>query len=101
MSLIAELWVMEKSFASLGLRIQNSKEYLNSYLKNDDGFYIDEVVMFTMKVLIMTKITRKKENILSLSRIKKLKSHWMERINLLKVLITQLSDLSRKKNEAY
>jgi hypothetical protein len=41
---------MEKCFTSLGLRIQNTKEYLNSDLKNDEGFYTDGVVMFTIKV---------------------------------------------------
>jgi hypothetical protein len=101
MSLIVELWDMEKSFASLGLRIQNTKEYLNSDLKNDEGFYTDGVVMFTMKVSTMTEKTRKQENLPSLSRIKQLKSCWMERINVLKGLITQLTDLSRRKNEAY
>jgi hypothetical protein len=35
MSLILQLWDMEKSFFSLGLRIQNTNDYLNSYLKND------------------------------------------------------------------
>ena len=53
-SLILELWDMEKSFTSLGLRIQNTKEYLNSDLKNDEGFYIDGVVMFTTRVVVMT-----------------------------------------------
>jgi hypothetical protein len=33
MSLIVELWDMSKSFPSLGLIIQNTKEYLNSDLK--------------------------------------------------------------------
>jgi len=49
---------MAKSFASLGLRIQNTKEYLNSYLKNDEGFYSNKVVMFTTKFLAMTKHTK-------------------------------------------
>jgi hypothetical protein len=55
MSLILELWDMEKSFTSLGLRIQNTKEYLNSDLKNDEGFYTDGVVMFTTRVAAMTE----------------------------------------------
>jgi hypothetical protein len=101
MSLIVELWDMAKSFSSLGLRIQNTKEYLNSDLKNDEGFYIDEVVMFIMKVSAMTEQTRKQENLPSSSHIKQLKSCWMERLNVLKGLIIQLTDLSRRKNEAY
>ena len=50
---------MAKGFSSLGFRIQNTKEYLNSDLKNDEGFYIDGVVMFTIKFLTMTEKTRK------------------------------------------
>jgi hypothetical protein len=57
--------------------------------------------MFAMRVLAMTEQTRKQENLPSLSRIKKLISCWMERINVLKGLITQLTNLSRRKNEAY
>jgi hypothetical protein len=84
MSLIVELWDMAKGFASLSLRIQNTREYLNSNLKNDEGFYTDRVVMFAMKVLAMTEKTKKQENLPSPSRIKQLKSCWMEIINVLK-----------------
>jgi hypothetical protein len=92
---------MAKGFSSLGLRIQNIMEYMNSDLKNDEGFYTDGFVMFSMKVLTMTEQTRKQENISSPSHIKQLQSCWMERINVLKGMMTQLVDLSRRKNEAY
>ena len=59
MSLIVELWDMENSFAYLGLIIQNTKEYLNSDLKNNEGFYTDVVVMFTTRVAAMIEKTRK------------------------------------------
>jgi succinate dehydrogenase flavin-adding protein (antitoxin of CptAB toxin-antitoxin module) len=49
----------------------------------------------------MTEQRRKQENLPSPSHIKQLKSYWMERINVLKVLITQFTDLSRRKKEAY
>jgi hypothetical protein len=78
MSLVLELWDMTNSFASPGLRIQNTKEYLNSDLKNDEGFYTDGFVMFTTKVATMTKKMRKHENIPSLSCIKQLKSYWIK-----------------------
>jgi hypothetical protein len=60
MSLILELWDMEKSFSFLGLRIHNTREYLNIYLKNDEGFYTDGVVMFAVKVWTMRDQLRKK-----------------------------------------
>ena len=53
MSLILDLWDMEKIFSTLGLRVQNTKEYLGADLKNDEGFYVDEVEMFVAKVLTM------------------------------------------------
>jgi hypothetical protein len=53
MSLILDLWDMEKIFSTLGLKVQNTKEYLGADLKNDEGFYVDEVEMFVAKVLTM------------------------------------------------
>jgi len=61
MSLILELWDMANSFASHGLRIQNTKDYLNSNLKNDEGFYIDIVVMFTARFVVMIEETRRRK----------------------------------------
>jgi hypothetical protein len=54
MSLILELWDIAKSSNNIGLRIQNTKEYLNLDLKNDEGLYTDEVVMFTTRVAKLT-----------------------------------------------
>jgi hypothetical protein len=44
---------------------------------------------------------RKKEDLPSPSHIKQLKACWIERINVLKGLLTQLIDLSRRKTKAY
>jgi hypothetical protein len=96
-SLILELWDMEKSFASLGLRVKNTKEYLGANLKNDKGFYVDGVAIFVAKVLAMTGQMRKQEDIPSQSHIKQLKNCWIERINVLKGLLMQLDDVSRRR----
>ena len=53
MSLILDLWDMEKIFSTLGLRVKNTKEYLGADIKNDEGFYVDEVEMLVAKVLTM------------------------------------------------
>ena len=92
---------MAKRFTSLGVRIQNTKEYLNADLKNDEGFFTDRVSMFVAKVLKMSDHRRKNEYFSSHSHIKKLKACWIERINTLKGLINQLEELSQKKTEAY
>jgi hypothetical protein len=100
MSLILELWDLAKIFSSIGLKIQNTREYLNTNLKNDEGFYTDGVVMFVVKVSKDGEM-RKKEYLPSPSHIKQLKACWIERINVLKGLLTQLIDLSRRKTKAY
>jgi hypothetical protein len=101
MSLILDLWDLEKKIFSLGLRIQNTKEYLNAYLKNDEGFFTDGVAMFIEKVSAMTDHRRKHEDFPSQNRMKQLKACWIERINTLKGLLNQLKELSRKNTEAY
>jgi hypothetical protein len=71
MSLILDTWDLEKSFSSLGLRIQNTKEYLNKDIANDEGFIKDGVSMFAAMVLAMTKHIRQHEYLPSQSRINK------------------------------
>lgn len=101
MSLILDLWGLAKSFCTLRLKIQNTKEYLNADLKNDEGFFTDGVVMFVMKVSGMADHRRKREDLPSQGHIKQLKACWIERINTLKGLVNQLKELSRKNTEAY
>ena len=50
MSLVLDLWDLEKQISSLRLGIQNTKDYLNAYLKNDEGFFRNGVAMFVEKV---------------------------------------------------
>jgi hypothetical protein len=57
--------------------------------------------MFTTRVSTMTEQMRKQENVPSLSHIKQLKSCWIEQINVLKCLIAQLTELSRRKTKTY
>jgi hypothetical protein len=59
MSLILYLWDFAKKKSTLGLIIQNTKEYLNAYLKNDEGFFTDEVAMFVEKLSAMADHRRK------------------------------------------
>jgi len=54
MSLILYIWDLVKSFSSLKIIIQNTKEYLNADLKNDEGFITNGVAMFAAKVSAMT-----------------------------------------------
>jgi hypothetical protein len=69
MSLILYLWDLAKIFSTLRLRIKNTKEYFNAYLKNDEGFFTDGVSIFVAKVSTMTYHRRKQEYFPSQSHI--------------------------------
>jgi phage pi2 protein 07 len=101
MSLILNTWDLAKRSPSLSVGIQNTKEYLNIDIENDEGFFKDGVSMFTTKVLAMTEERRKQEGFPSQSHIKKLKSCWIQRINIIKVILSELNDLTRKNTKAY
>jgi hypothetical protein len=101
MSLILETWDLASSFVSLGSKIQNFREYLQSDLKNDEGFYKDVVITFVLKISGMTELKRKEEDFPSLTHVKQLKSCWIKRIKTLKELLDDLDVLSVKKGEAY
>jgi hypothetical protein len=62
MSLILDLWDLAKNNSTLGLRIQNTKEYLNADLKNDEGFFTDGISIFVAKVSTMMDHRRKHED---------------------------------------
>jgi hypothetical protein len=54
MELITESWEMSKSMVSFGTRAHAFHEYLQADLKNEQGFYLDAVVPFGVKVTGMT-----------------------------------------------
>ena len=54
MELITEAWEMSKSMVSFGMRAHTFHEYLQVDLKNEEGFYLDAVVPFGVKVTNMT-----------------------------------------------
>jgi len=54
MGLITEAWEMSKSMVSFGTRAHAFHEYLQEDLKNEQGFYLDAVLLFGVKVIGMT-----------------------------------------------
>jgi hypothetical protein len=60
MELITESWEMSKSMVSFGTRAHAFHEYLQADLKNEQGFYLDAVVPFGVKVTGMTGIQKKR-----------------------------------------
>ena len=70
-------------------------------MTNYEGFLIDGVFMFREKVSLMMDHRRKYEYFPSPNHMKQLKDCWIERINTLKGLLSQLKELSKKNIEAY
>jgi hypothetical protein len=76
MELITEAWEMSKSMVSFGTRAHAFHEYLQEDLKNEKGFYFDEVVPFGVKVTIMKELRRSEVDLPSPDRINQLNACW-------------------------
>jgi hypothetical protein len=74
MSLVIEAWEVSKSIVSSGSRVHAFHEYLQFDFKNEEGFYINVVIPFGIKVSNMTEAKRREEDFPSPTRIKQLKS---------------------------
>jgi hypothetical protein len=72
MELIIGAWEMSKSMVSFGTIAHVFHEYLQAYVKNEQGFYLDAVVPFGVKVTGMTKFRRREEDLPSPNRIDQL-----------------------------
>jgi hypothetical protein len=59
MELITEAWEMSTNMVSFGKRVHDFHEYLQVDLKNEQGFYLDVVLTFGVKVTGMTKLRRR------------------------------------------
>ena len=84
MALITEAWEISKNMVSFGSRVHAFHEYLQVDLNNEEGFYLDSMVPFGIKVSNMTKLRRREEDLPSPSRIKQLNVCWKEKIKKLK-----------------
>jgi hypothetical protein len=89
MELITEAWEMSKSMVSFGTRACTFHEYLQEDLKNENGFYLDEVVPFGFKVTNMTKLRRREEYLPSLNQIKQLNACWKENVKNLNIIVQE------------
>jgi hypothetical protein len=71
---------MSKNMVSFGTRVHVFHEYLQEDLKNEQGFYLNEVLPFGVKVTGMTKFRRRQEDIPSLDRIDQLNACCKEKV---------------------
>jgi hypothetical protein len=99
--LVMEAWEVSKNIVSFGLRVHAFHEYLQAELKNEKRFYINDVLPFGMKVSNMTKEKRREEDFPSPSRIKQLKSYWIEKIKNLRDIVQTCSEVITKREELF
>ena len=76
MELITEAWEMSKNMVSFGTRVHACHEYLQAYIRNEKGFYLNAVLPFGVEVIGMKKFRRRQEDIPSLDRIDQLNAYW-------------------------
>jgi hypothetical protein len=68
MELITEAWEISKNIVYFGSRVHVFLEYLQADLKNEESFYLDDVLAFGNKVSNMTELKRREEALPSPSR---------------------------------
>jgi hypothetical protein len=101
MSLITEAWEVSKNIVSFGSRAHAFHEYLQVDLKNEEGFYIDVVLPFGIKVSNMMEMRRREEDLPSPSRIKQLNACWKEKIKNLSNIVQACSEAILKREELF
>jgi hypothetical protein len=87
MALITKAWEISKRMIYFGSRVHAFLEYLHVDLKNEEGFYLDVVVPFGIKVTNMSKLKIRDEDLPSTSRIKQLNACWIEKIKNLNNIV--------------
>jgi hypothetical protein len=87
MELITEAWEMSKNMVSFGTRVHDFHEYLQEDLNNEQGFYLNTVLPFGVKVTSMTEFRRIQEDLPSLDRIDQLNGCWKEKVKNLNDIV--------------
>jgi hypothetical protein len=97
---------VSKNMICFGSRAHAILEYLHVDLNNEEGFYLDAVVPFGIKVSNMSDLRRREDGLPSPSRIKQLNACWKEKIkNLNNIIhacnqaITRREDLFKRLTE--
>jgi hypothetical protein len=101
MALITEAWEISKSMISFGSRAHAFLEYLQADLKNEEGFYLDVMVPFGIKVSNMSELKRREEDLPSPSRIKQLNACWKEKIKNLNNIVQACSQAITRREELF
>jgi hypothetical protein len=101
MELITDAWEMSKSMVSFGKRAHAFHEYLQEDLKNEQGFYLDVVVPFSVKVTNTMELRRREEDIPSPNRVKQLNACWKEKVKNLNGIIQACIQAITRRDELF
>jgi hypothetical protein len=86
-ALILEIWELATNSTTLSTRVLHFKEYLQKDLENDEIFYKEVVGTFSAKVLSLSDIHRREQNIPSKARLKQINACWLKRIKCLQEIV--------------
>jgi hypothetical protein len=86
---------------SFGSRAHAFHEYLQADLKNKEGFYLDVVVPFDIKVSNMSELKRREKDLPSSSQIKQLNVCWKEKIKNLNNNVLACSQAITRREELF
>ena len=70
-------------------------------LKNEEGFYLDAVIPFGIKVTNMTKMRIIEEYIPSPNRIKQLNACWKEKVKNLNIIVQACNQAITRREELF
>jgi hypothetical protein len=101
MALITKSWEISKSMIYFGSRAHAFLEYLQADLKNEEGFYLDAMVPFGIKVSNMSELKRREEDLPSPSRIKQLNACWKEKIKNLNNIVQACNQAITRREELF
>jgi len=77
------MWELATNSATLSTRVFHFKEYLQKDFENDEIFYKEVVGTFSTKVLILSDIHRRDQNLPSKSRLEQINACWLRIIKCL------------------
>jgi hypothetical protein len=92
---------MSKSMVCFGTRAHVFHEYLQAYLKNKQGFYLDAVVPFGVKVTSMAELRRREEDLPSPDQINQLNACWKEKVKKLNGIIQACSQAISRRDKLF
>jgi hypothetical protein len=101
MELITEAWETLQNIASFRTRAHALHDHLQTYLKNEECFYLETVIPFGNRVFNILDLRRRQEYLSSPNRIKQLKACWKEKVKNLHRIVESCKQAISEKEELF